>query len=311
MNLDAEVVRPAPAGRNPQPAPKNLQRHSSRPIDFPRALRFLLFTVATLVIVPWYGATYGYAALDWALFAFFYGVSSLGITVGYHRLITHRSFQCPNAVKKLLLVAGGWAIQNSALRWAADHARHHARIDTEEDPYDGRRGFWYSHWGWFFRKDPHYTERYAPWLRKDPVVLWQQRWFGAIQTSSFLLPPLIGLGFGGVERAVACFLLAGAARVFLVLNVTFCINSVCHIWGNQPYSQTNTSRNNVWVALVTFGEGYHNYHHSYPNDYRNGARWQDFDPSKWLIFTLSKLGLAHHLIRLRARARVLSGEMNS
>lgn len=301
MNLDAEMPRSVSAGRPPKPT-QNTGHNPSRPVDFPRALRFLLFTVASLVVVPWYGVTYGYAAFDWWLFAVFYVTSSLGITVGYHRLITHRSFQCPNSVKRLLLIGGGWAIQNSALRWSADHARHHARIDSDEDPYDGRRGFWYSHWGWFFRKDPHYSERYAPWLRRDPVVLWQHRWFGVIQTSSFVLPPLIGLLVGGVERALACFLLAGAARVFLVLNVTFCINSVCHIWGTQPYSQTNTSRNNFWVALLTFGEGYHNYHHSYPNDYRNGARWQDFDPSKWLIFTLSKFGLAHHLIRLRARA---------
>ena len=301
QGLDAGAIRSATAASSSSARESDF-KNSPRTIDFTRGLRFLLFSAATAVSAPLFGWIYGFTALDWLLFGFFYAASSLGITVGYHRLITHRSFQCPDWVKKWLLIAGGWAIQNSALHWAADHARHHARMDSEEDPYDARRGFWHSHWGWFFRKDPHYTEVYALWLRKDPVVLWQQRWFGLIQITSFALPAVIGLVYGGIERAVACLILAGAARVFLVLNFTFCINSVCHLWGQQPHSQANTSRNNFWVAVLTFGEGYHNYHHSFPHDYRNGANWHDFDPSKWFIFILSKLGLAQKLIRMRARA---------
>ena len=301
MELNSAATRSAPAGSKPQRAHEGETHRVPRAIDFPRALRFVLFSIVTLVVAPLFGLIYGYRTVDWLLFGFFYAASSLGITVGYHRLITHRSFQCVDWVKKLLLIAGGWAIQNCALHWAADHARHHARMDSEEDPYDARRGFWHSHWGWFFRKDPYYTEAYAPWLGKDTVVLWQKRWFGWIQISSFALPALIGLVFGGMERAFACLILAGAVRVFVVLNGTFCINSICHLWGRQPHSQTNSSRNNFWVALFTFGEGYHNYHHSFPHDYRNGGQWHHFDPSKWFIFSLSKLGLAQKLIRMRAR----------
>jgi len=298
--LSSEVIKPTPLAYKARAATESAI--ASRPIDFTRAIRFVVFSIVTVIAAPAFEIFYGFQPIDWVLFTFFYVTSSLGITVGYHRLVTHRSFQCADWVKRLFLIAGGWAIQNSALRWAADHARHHARMDSDEDPYDARRGFWHSHWGWFFRKDPHYTEQYAQWLRKDPIVLWQQRHYVLIQISSFALPALIGFIFGGFERAVACLILAGAARVFFVLNVTFCINSVCHIWGEQPHNQTNTSRNNFWVALLTFGEGYHNYHHSFPNDYRNGAQWHHFDPSKWFIFLLSKLGVAHRLIRLRARA---------
>ncbi|MEW6544868.1 MAG: fatty acid desaturase [Nitrospirota bacterium] len=253
--------------------------------------------MTALVGVPLFGSLYGYTWLDWTLCGMLYAISGLGITVGYHRLIAHGSFQCPDWVKALLLVAGGWTMENSALKWAADHARHHARVDTEDDPYNARKGFWHSHCGWVFLKDTRYSEQYAPWLRKDRVVLWQHRWYPLIVLSGLALPFIAGWLAGGSLRGLGCFLLAGVARVFLVLNSTFCINSVCHLWGRQPYDQTNTSRDSWWVSLVTFGEGYHNYHHAFPRDYRNGPRWYNFDPSKWMIFTLSRTGLARNLIR--------------
>jgi stearoyl-CoA desaturase (delta-9 desaturase) len=268
-----------------------------RVLDVPACALFLLISLTALIGVPLFGYLYGYAWLDWTMCGLLYLVSGLGITVGYHRLIAHGSFQCPDWVKALLLVAGGWAMENSALKWAADHARHHARVDTEDDPYNAGKGFWHSHCGWVFLKDTRYTERYAPWLRKDRVVLWQHRWYALIVLSGLVVPFTAGWLAGGGLRGLACFLLAGVARTFLVLNSTFCINSICHLWGRQPYSQTNTSRDSWWVSLVTFGEGYHNYHHTFPRDYRNGPRWYNFDPSKWMIFGLSQAGLARNLIR--------------
>lgn len=197
-----------------------------------------------------------------------------------------------------MLIAGGMALENSALKWSADHLRHHARTDTEEDPYNATKGFWYSHVGWILSKDPYVHPKYEAPFRKDPLVMWQYRYYVPIVLSGLVLPFLIGFISGGLKGGIGCFMLAGVGRVFLVLNSTFCINSICHIWGDQPYGKKNTSRDSFWVSLITFGEGYHNYHHAFPTDYRNGALRYNFDPSKWLIFGLSKIGLAGDLIRI-------------
>jgi stearoyl-CoA desaturase (delta-9 desaturase) len=266
-------------------------------LNIPTTALFALVTLTALVAVPLFGYVHGYTKLDWVLAGILYLISGLGITVGYHRMISHRSFQCPDGVKAVFLVAGGWALENSALKWCADHARHHARVDQEEDPYNATRGFWYSHCGWLFTESPHKTERYAPWLHKDRVVLWQHRWYVPIVLSGLALPFLTGYAYDGWIGGVGCFLLAGVGRVFLVLNSTFCINSVCHLWGSQPYSRSNSSRDSWWVSLITLGEGYHNYHHAFQRDYRNGPLWYNFDPSKWLIYGLSMVGFAEGLVR--------------
>ena len=296
--MNAGAVWPATVEGDNVPGPEIWgEGRPPRVADVPTTVLFALVTLTTLVAVPLYGVVYGYTLLDWAMFGILYVVSGLGITVGYHRLAAHGSFQCPDWVKVAVLVAGGWAMENSALKWAANHARHHARVDQEEDPYNARKGFWHSHCGWILLRDPHYTEKYAPWLRKDRVVMWQHRWYVPIVLSGLALPFLVGYLAGGPSRAAGCFLLAGVARVFLVLNSTFCINSVCHLWGRQPYSTSNSSRDNWWVSLLTFGEGYHNYHHAFPRDYRNGSKWYNVDPSKWVIYSLALLGFSRNLIR--------------
>jgi stearoyl-CoA desaturase (delta-9 desaturase) len=222
-------------------------------------------------------------------------ITGLGITVGYHRLISHRSFLCPDWVKTGLLIAGGWALQNSALKWGADHIRHHAACDQDADPYNAQRGFWHSHCGWLFSDGRYSDEKYATRLKQDPVIMWQHRYYGLIFLSGLALPFVVGFLYGGWVGGFGCFMLAGVGRTFAVLNSTFCINSVCHLWGSQPHGQADSSRDSWFVSLLTFGEGYHNYHHTYQSDYRNGPRWYNFDPSKWLIFTLSLLGLAWSL----------------
>ena len=268
-----------------------------RALDIPTAALFALITLTALIAVPLFGYVHGYTRLDWAMGGILYLISGLGITVGYHRMISHRSFRCPNWVKAALLVAGGWALENSALKWGANHARHHARVDQKEDTYNATRGFWYSHCGWFLTKSPHRIERYALWLREDRVVMWQHRWYVSLVLSGLALPFLAGYAYDGWIGGAGCFLLAGVGRVFLVLNSTFCINSICHLWGSQPYSQSNSSRDSWWVSLITLGEGYHNYHHSFQRDYRNGPLWYNVDPSKWLIYGLSRVGLAEGLVR--------------
>jgi len=273
---------------------------------YPQYVTIILFclVVGSAVIgVPAFGYLYGYTWLDWAMFGLLYMVTGLGITVGYHRLISHRSFACPDWVKGGFLIAGGWALQNSAFKWGADHIRHHAVCDQEADPYNAKRGFWYSHCGWLLSGQRYTDEKYSTKLRQDPVVMWQHRYYALIVLSGLALPFVIGFLYGGWLSGLGCFMLAGIGRTFAVLNSTFCINSICHIWGEQPHGHADSSRDSWIVSLLTFGEGYHNYHHTYPSDYRNGPRWYNFDPSKWLIYTLSVLGLASSLRTASGRDR--------
>lgn len=273
-------------------------QRASRPRDYRTIVLFCIVTFGTVIGVPWFAYYYDFSAVDWVMFAVLYVVTGLGITVGYHRLIAHRSFECPDWVKACFLVAGGWALQNSALKWCGDHIRHHAVCDREDDPYNAMRGFWYSHCGWLFEKsDPNANAKYDGKLRKDPLIMWQHRYYVPVVLSGLALPFVVGLINGGWLGGWSCFLLAGVCRIFFVLNSTFCINSICHLWGAQPYGTKDSSRDSWWVSLITFGEGYHNYHHMYQRDYRNGPLWYNFDPSKWLIFSLSKIGLAYNLQR--------------
>lgn len=260
--------------------------------DYGTIVVFAVFSLAALLGAPLFSYFYDYTWLDWTLFGVFYIVTGLGITVGYHRLFSHRSFTCPDWVRLAFLIAGGWAMENSALKWCSDHVRHHAKVDQEEDPYNAKNGFWHSHLLWIFEKSAYDNDKYTAIFQKDKLVMWQHRYYLPILISGFVLPSLIGFLHRGWVGGLSAFLLAGVARTFLVLNSTFAINSVCHLWGQQPYNEANTSRDSWWVSLVTFGEGYHNYHHAFPRDYRNGPKWYNFDPSKWLIFTLMVIGLA-------------------
>jgi len=267
-------------------------RHAIRNI-----ILFCAIGIGVIIGVPLYGYLYHYTWLDWSLFGLLYVISGLGITVGYHRLASHRSFDCPNWVKGALLIAGAWALQNSAITWASDHLRHHTQCDTQKDPYNAQRGFWYSHCGWLFTPDQYQDPKYATRIAHDPVAIWQQKYYLLLVLTGLGGTFLIGFIHNGVMGGVGCFLLAGVGRTFAVLNSTFCINSVCHLWGQQPHGTSDSSRDSWLVSLVTFGEGYHNYHHMYPTDFRNGIRWYHFDPSKWLILGLYRLRLATSLRR--------------
>ncbi|MDH5668245.1 MAG: fatty acid desaturase [Nitrospira sp.] len=263
---------------------------------------FILFcavVAATVVGIPLYGYYIGYTLFDWIHFFVMYIVTGMGITVGYHRLVAHQSFDCPDWVKRLALIAGGWALQNSALTWGADHIRHHARTDTDEDPYNATRGFWYSHCGWLFYYTPHRVSKYEIRLRRDPVVLWQHRYYWPIVASGLILPFCLGFWWHGTFLGgISGLLMGGLFRMFMVLNSTFTINSLCHMVGAQPYGTQDSSRDSWLISFVSFGEGYHNYHHTYARDYRNGLQWYNFDPSKWIIYTLSLFGWATNLRRL-------------
>jgi len=193
------------------------------------------------------------------------------------------------------------ALQNSAFAWCSGHRRHHLYVDDDaRDPYSAGRGFWFSHIGWMLRDYPSGTEDLTniPDLRRDPLLAFQHRHYAVLAvTTNFGLPLLAGWLVGDVWGT---FLVAGVLRLFLSHHFTFFINSLAHMWGSRPYSDSNTARDNALLAVVTYGEGYHNFHHSFASDYRNGVRWWQWDPTKWLIASLQWVGLTRRLKRTPA-----------
>ncbi|GAA4891206.1 fatty acid desaturase [Ferrimonas pelagia] len=262
------------------------------------AIFTLTFAVA-LIGVPWYALTHGFSWASGIIAAVFWLWSGISITAGYHRLWSHKAWQAHPSVQWVLAIGGAMALQNSILHWCADHRVHHKHVDNnDKDPYSAKRGFWFSHMGWMLREyqpDGHDYNN-ARDLQKNPVVMHQHQHYGAwVLLTNIGLPVLLGWLCGDLLGTV---LLAGFLRLVLVHHATFFINSLAHIWGSQPYSDAHTSKDNGWLALVTYGEGYHNFHHTFEYDYRNGIRWWHFDPTKWLIKGLEKLKLASGLRRV-------------
>jgi len=216
--------------------------------------------------------------------------AGLGITGGYHRLFSHRSFRAPWPVRLTFLLAGGAGIEESAWSWCRDHRRHHRYVDREGDPHNIHLGFWYAHFSWMFRKDVWGAQDAgASDLWKDPLVRFQHRFYLPMaMLVTFVLPMAIASLWGDPWGGL---LIAGLTRIVVNQHLTFAINSVCHSIGKQPYSDRHTARDNWVTALFTYGEGYHNFHHEFASDYRNGLRAYDWDPTKWLIYLLWKLHL--------------------
>ena len=224
----------------------------------------------------------------------FYLLTGFGITAGYHRLFAHRAYKTNAFVKAIYLIFGGCALQNSALKWCNDHRVHHGKVDTEDDPYNINEGFFYAHMGWILLQENIEDYKYSKDLLRDPLVMLQHRFYlPMIILFSFLLPGLLGhLLF---DSFLGGFFVAGFLRVCVVHHFTFFINSLCHMVGNRPYDKEQTARDSWFMAFFTFGEGYHNFHHTFQSDYRNGIKFYHFDPTKWLIKTLSLLGMASQL----------------
>ncbi|MEY2551481.1 MAG: hypothetical protein QOG12_1625 [Verrucomicrobiota bacterium] len=264
---------------------------------------FLIGTfVLSITAVPLYFFYFGF---DWfyvALFGTLVSATALSITLGYHRLFSHISFQAKWPIRLLVLIFGSGAFENSVVMWASEHRRHHKHVDHEEDPYDISKGFFHAHIGWLlFKLLPQPPFDNVNDLKKDALVMWQHRHVHLLAVlTSFGLPTLIGAAWNGWVGALGGFLIGGVAKVVVVQHCTFFINSACHTVGRQPYSTRCSARDSMLMALLTFGEGYHNYHHEFQHDYRNGVRPWHFDPTKWLIWTLSKLGLAGSLRRVPA-----------
>ena len=268
----------------------------------------------SLVGVPLYLWHFGIDFFQIALFSFYVYATGMSITLGYHRLYSHRAFEAKMPVRLWTLIFGACAFENSALDWVSDHRIHHKHTDHDEDPYDISKGFFWAHVGWLLVKlhpDPH-MDNVAD-MRKDKLVMWQHKWVQLIAVVfGFLLPAGLGyawnvwMGANGWVGALGGFLFAGVLRVVVVQHSTFFINSLCHTVGRRPYSGSSSARDSGLMAFFTFGEGYHNYHHTFQYDYRNGIKKFSFDPTKWAIWLLSKVGLTSNLKRVPVEKIVLA-----
>lgn len=256
----------------------------------------LFLTIYQLVLIAYLPFFFYYwtptLAMFVASFILLY-LTGLSITGGYHRFYAHKSYKTNSAVEATLLFFGAMAGQGSALRWAFDHRAHHAYVDTDNDPYSINKGFWYAHFLWIFDKPKDIDAKVVPDLLRNKLVMFQERHIGKLMVASNVIAFL----FVGwlLNDYYGAFFLALWTRLFALHHFTWFINSLCHTWGDRPFSQEQTAVDNYLISILTFGEGYHNYHHTFANDYRNGVRWYHFDPTKWLIWTLHKLGLAHSL----------------
>lgn len=264
------------------------------PLNWRNILWLFGSLVATLVLVPIALWQWGITAAGMALFVLSIIIAPLCITAGYHRLFSHRSYEASALVRFFYLLFGSAAFQGSVLEWSSDHRSHHRAVDTDGDPYNIRRGFFFAHMGWLFRQVP--SERFPLDLWNDPLARWQHQLYVPLAIGMGLILPF-GLGtlFG---NAWGGFIYGGLLRVVIGQHCTFLINSLSHTLGSRPFNLRNSARDNLLMAFLAYGEGYHNFHHRFQTDYRNGFRWYHWDPTKWLIQAFSFVGLAGNLKRV-------------
>ncbi len=281
----------------------------------PRAERIQKITMLIITIVPLVGVVtamvqlwgWGLSGVDLGLFLGLYVLTGLGITVGYHRLFTHKSFAAPTPVRVFWAVAGSLAIQGSVIEWVATHRRHHAFSDEFGDPHsphldaaDGvkgvLRGLYHAHLGWMFKTDATLAETWAPDLLREDAIVKVNRAFPRLIIASFVLPAILGgLISMSVWGAVTGLVWGGLVRIFLLHHVTWAINSICHFYGTRPFECRDEARNNPIMALLAFGEGWHNAHHAFPASARHGLRWWEVDFSWITIRAMQLVGLARDI----------------
>lgn len=243
-----------------------------------------------LLLLPLFISTFTWPAA--VLFLITYAIGGLSITAGYHRLYAHKAFNANPVYEWAVLIGSTLAVQWSARIWAHDHRLHHAHVDTDEDPYSIKKGFWYAHMGWLFSYQRQFQPKYIRDLEKNPRVRFQDRYY---------LP--LTLGVNGAIFGIGCLFMHPLAslyagfllRVFTIHHCTWFINSLAHVWGSKTFARELSAVDNGVLAFLTFGEGYHNYHHAFASDYRNGIRWFHFDPTKWLVWLASKSGMVKGL----------------
>lgn len=232
--------------------------------------------------------------LSVSIFGLIFAVlTNLSITMGYHRLFAHKSFEAHPALEWILLFISSGAFQGSALKWASDHRIHHKYEDTEKDPYSIKKGFWYAHMGWMMTHKAVSLPISAPDLEKNNLIKFQHNNYLACAIFvGYAMPLLVGWLLGNAFLGIV---IAGGLRIFLTQQSTFFVNSLSHTLGKTPYCVDKTAKDSLIVAILTHGEGYHNFHHKFQFDYRNGIRWYHWDPTKWTIQLAALIGLAKKL----------------
>jgi stearoyl-CoA desaturase (Delta-9 desaturase) len=278
----------------------------------------------TAVVIPFLGLAVAIPLLwedlvgwrELALFAAFYAISCAGISLGYHRLLSHRSYETYPAIAVALAYSGALAMQGPPIEWVADHRLHHSHADEEGDPHSphthGGEGWWatlrglaHAHVGWMIR--PRHTTdagRYAPDLLRSDAMRFISRHYLAIVLSGLALPALIGWAIGGTAHAALTGLLwGGLIRLLLLHHVTWSVNSICHVFGTRRFATTDQSRNQLLLALPSMGEAWHNNHHAFPTSARHGLRWWEVDISGLLIAAAARVGLVWNVQRVSREAQ--------
>ncbi len=259
-------------------------------------------------------------ATDLAILAVMYLLSGLGVTVGFHRLLTHRSFQTYPAVERTFAVLGSLSVQGSVMDWVADHRKHHAHTDTEGDPHSphvghgsGLKGLWYAHVGWLLHTQGQADwKQYASELYEDRSMRAIGRRFPYLVLLSLLIPTIAGFVLDGftLQGAIRGYIWGGLVRIFLVHHVTWSVNSVCHFFGRRRFDIDDQSTNVSWLALFSLGESWHHNHHAFPRSAYHGLKRWELDPSGLVISLMQRVGLAWNVVRIapeRQRAKTVAG----
>jgi stearoyl-CoA desaturase (delta-9 desaturase) len=296
--------------------PARAPRHDVQPTANETLDRVLTGTITALPVIAiglaaWqaWGGALGWS--DLVVFAVFYLCTSLGITVGFHRMLTHRAFEAKPWVRGMFAIFGSVAVEGPVVSWVADHRKHHAFSDQEGDPHSPHvdhghglkgalRGLLHAHVGWIFKHDQRALKtRYAPDLLADPVIAWVNRTFLLWVAAGLVLP--FGLGWligGSLHTALTGLLWGGFVRMFLLHHVTYAINSLCHFFGSRPYDSGDHSRNLAWLAPFSMGESWHNNHHAFPTSAAHGLRWWQVDVSALVFTGMERLGLVWNVVRV-------------
>ncbi len=281
--------------------------------------------VITAAVLLWQRFLY---TSDLIVLAVMYLLTAIGITVGFHRLLTHRAFETRRWLRYTLAVLGSMALQGPVVDWVADHRKHHTFADEDGDPHSphaghgaGLRGMlsglWHAHVGWLFSTHGQASSRrFAPDLLADPGMRRINRSFPLLALASLALPFLLGLALSGgslLAGGVSALLWGGLVRIFLVHHITWSINSICHFFGRRRFATDDESTNVFWLALPSLGEAWHHNHHAFPRSAFHGLRWYEFDPSGWLILGLERVGLAWDVVKVSPEraAQKLAGSRRS
>ncbi len=265
-------------------------------IDWGSTTFIVGYHLALLIGLPFYYMNHSPSVAVWVVTLLLMYISGISVTAGYHRFYSHPTYKTNKYVEAVLLFFATMATQGSALKWSHDHRKHHAYVDTEQDPYSIKKGFWFAHVLWMFHKSEPIDMKVVSDLAKNPLVMFQHRFYVPLM---FLTNIFAFVVMGAVfNDYLTSFVFIWWVRLLILHHFTWFINSLAHTWGSKKFSQEHSAVDNYFMSIFTFGEGYHNYHHTFANDYRNGIRWYHFDPTKWLIWTLSQLGLAHSLRRV-------------